>query len=279
MLSYQHGFHAGNFADVHKHLVLMLILLALNKKSKPWSYLETHSGRGLYELSSSQALKTEEHKSGIGMLWELAFDNEITAYLDQVRLSNQAGPLACYPGSPLIAAQMAREKDRLHLMELHPQEVASLKRNFRYHPQVGVHQRDGYEGVLSLLPPTPNRGLVLVDPAYELKTEYDQVAQFIEKALVRWPKGCFAIWYPVLSANRWQRMVNRLVGVSGNAAIIESKMLVAEPEERGMYGSAMVLINPPWQIDQQIERLVPALLEALNPVKPDCELTWLRKSE
>lgn len=277
MLSYQHGFHAGNFADLHKHLTLALLLESLNRKAKPWSYLESHSGRGLYDLRDAQAEKTGEYREGIAKLWEHREESALGRYLDLVRSLNEA-PLQTYPGSPLIAAQMARADDKIHLMELHPQEVQVLKRNFRKFPQVGVHHRDGYEGVLGLLPPKPNRGVVLIDPPYEVKTEYAQVAGFISKALNAWSNGCYAIWYPVLSAERHEEMIAKILKNCPDAAVLRSEMHVAAPAERGMFGSGMLLINPPWQIDQSLELLVPQLLEQLQTPQGKAELGWLREA-
>lgn len=276
MLSYQHGFHAGNFADLHKHLTLALLLESLNRKTKPWSYLETHSGRGRYDLRDAQAEKTGEYLEGIAKLWQLNIDNALGRYLDLVRSLNDS-ELHTYPGSPLIAAEMARDDDRIHLMELHPQEVQVLKRNFRQYAQVGVHHRDGYEGVLGMLPPKPNRGLVLIDPAYEVKTEYLQVAGFMPKALRAWGNGSFAIWYPVLGANRHEEMVAAIVKHCPDVAILRSEMHVAAPVERGMFGSGMLLLNPPWQLDQQLAELVPSLLESLAVEDGKATLSWLRE--
>ncbi len=276
MLSYQHGFHAGNFADLHKHLTLALLLESLNRKPKSWSYLETHSGRGRYDLRDAQAAKTGEYLEGIAKLWAINADNALGRYLDLVRGLNE-GELQTYPGSPLIAAEMAREADKIHLMELHPQEVQELKRNFRQYAQVGVHHRDGYEGVLSMLPPKPNRGLVLIDPAYEVKTEYMQVADFLPKALRVWGNGSFAIWYPVLGANRHEDMIKAIVKNCPDAAILRSEKHVSAPAERGMFGSGMLIVNPPWQLDQQLAELVPSLLEKLAVADGKAELTWLRE--
>ena len=276
MLSYQHGFHAGNFADLHKHLTLALLLESLNRKAKPWSYLETHSGRGRYDLGDAQAAKTGEYLHGIAKLWEMHADSALGRYLDLVRSLN-VGTLETYPGSPLIAASMAREDDRLHLMELHPQEHNELKRNFRGSPQVGVHRRDGYEGVLGLLPPQPNRGLILVDPAYEVKTEYSAVARFLPKALKLWGTASLAVWYPILLAGRHEAMIRGIFDQCPGVAILRSEMHVNTPQERGMYGSGMLLINPPWQIDQQLQALVPELLQQLSAPSGKVELSWLRE--
>lgn len=278
MLSYQHGFHAGNFADLHKHLTLTLLLESLNRKAKPWSYLESHSGRGLYDLSDAQAAKTGEYLQGIARLWGLQSDTALGRYLDLVRATNEA-ELKIYPGSPLIAALMARSGDRIHLMELHPQEVQVLKQNFRQYPQVGVHHRDGYEGVLGLLPPKPNRGLVLIDPAYEVKSEYSDVAKFMLKASRAWGNGTFAIWYPILAAARHEAMISEIEKTCGEVALLRSEMLIDRAVERGMYGSGMLLINPPWQLDQQLADSVPQLISALNPPHGQVRLEWLRQPQ
>jgi len=276
VLSYQHGFHAGNFADLHKHLTLVALLESLNRKAKPWSYLESHSGRGIYDLRDAQALKTGEYLEGIAQLWAHNSGSLLGHYLDLVRRLNRE-QLETYPGSPWFAAEMARDEDKIHLMELHPQEVQALKSNFRAYAQVGVHHRDGYEGVLGMLPPKPNRGLVLIDPAYEVKTEYAQVAAFMGKALRSWGNGSYAIWYPVLAAQRHEEMITKVVQGCIDVGILRSELQISDPTERGMYGSGMLLINPPWQIDQQLQHLIPELLEALQVSEGKASLEWLRK--
>jgi len=262
MLSYQHGFHAGNFADLHKHLVLTTLLEALNRKAKPWSYLETHSGRALYDLADAQAQKTGEYREGIARLWDGDWPQPLQAYLQQVRRVNSGQALTHYPGSPSIAAGMARADDRIRLMELHPAEVEALRQVFERDDRVAVHHRDGYEGVNALLPPTPRRGLVLIDPAYEVKEEYAQVVRFLGKAQRRWPAGMFAIWYPLLAANRWQALVE---GVKAEAvgAVLRSELRVAPADSGGMYGSGMLVVNPPWQLDRQLEASLSLLAKGL----------------
>ncbi|MBA4501096.1 23S rRNA (adenine(2030)-N(6))-methyltransferase RlmJ [Marinobacterium marinum] len=263
MLSYQHGFHAGNFADVHKHLILTLLLQSLNRKSKPWSYLETHGGRARYELSSVQALKTGEFRDGIARLWQQPVPAAVQGYLEQVAAVN-GDALSVYPGSPLLAARLGREADNIHVMELHPAEAEALKAVFRQDARVAVHHRDGYEGVLALLPPKPNRGVVLIDPSFEVKDEYRQLVRFIEKAYQRWSNGCFAIWYPLLPAGHWLQMKQALAA-SGIRNILCSELEVSPAgEERGMYGSGMLLINPPWQLDQTLAEVSPWLVEQLQ---------------
>jgi 23S rRNA (adenine2030-N6)-methyltransferase len=278
LLSYQHGFHAGNFADLHKHLVLSMLLEALNRKAKPWSYFETHSGRGYYDLSSEQAQKTGEYLDGVAKLWGKDQSALVNGYLDRVKELSLGEQLTAYPGSPMLAAMAARADDRLHLMELHPQEIVELKRAMRRFSQVGVHHRDGYEGVLGLLPPKPNRGLILIDPAYEVKDEYLQVADFVAKSLQRWPNAQLAVWYPLLSADRHEAMLTKIAATTELVGLYDSRFIVAAPQERGMYGSGMLLINPPWQIDQQIENELPKVLEQLDAQAPEMVTNWIRQS-
>ncbi|MBR9883738.1 MAG: 23S rRNA (adenine(2030)-N(6))-methyltransferase RlmJ, partial [Oceanospirillales bacterium] len=167
------------------------------------------------------------------------------------------------PGSPTIAAGMARDDDRIRLMELHPTEVEALRCVFERDVRVAVHHRDGYEGVGALLPPTPRRGMVLIDPSYEVKEEYAQVVRFLAKAQRRWPTGIFAIWYPLLAANRWQGLIEG-VKAEAQGAVLRSELKVAPEDSGGMYGAGMLVVNPPWQLDQQLEQAVPLLAQGLG---------------
>lgn len=276
MLSYQHGFHAGNFADVHKHLLLTLLLQSLNRKAKPWSYLETHGGRARYDLEGEQALKTGEYRDGIARLWQQPAPEAVQPYLEQVAAVNDQQLLA-YPGSPLMAAQMGRDKDVISVMELHPAEADALKNVFRGDERVNVHHRDGYEGVLSLLPPKPNRGVVLIDPAFEVKQEYRDLVKFITKAYKRWPNGCYAIWYPLLPAGLWQQMKRDLAATGIRKILCSELDIRASAGERGMYGSGMLVINPPWQLDETLAEVSPWLAQQLEVEKGSgsWRLDWL----
>ena len=263
MLSYQHGYHAGNFADVHKHMIMVWVLQALNRKAKPWSYLETHAGAARYDFTDEQSQKTGEYKTGIARLWSRNdLPAQVQAYLDQVRVLNPSGALEAYPGSPLIAQQMSREGDNLAVMELHSGEYQRLRHTFRAGGRLAVHHRDGYEGVAALLPPKPNRGVVLIDPAYEVKTEYQHVAKFIVQQYPRWSNGTYAIWYPILKAGQHEEMLHMLKH-SGIRNIFRSEFYVQPAGFERMRGSGMVLINPPWQIDQQVAEVMPWLARVL----------------
>lgn len=275
MLSYLHGFHAGNFADVHKHYILCCMLEALTRKDKPFCYLETHSGRAIYDFKDAQAQKTLEFEQGISRFFPAApaGSDQIGSYLKTVAAFNQ-GELEQYPGSPCIAQNFARDADKLMLMELHPTEAKALKQQFFRDKRVAVHNRDGYEGVSSLLPPKPNRGMVLIDPSYEDKSEYDQVVDFLKKSLKQWSNGSYAIWYPLLEANRWKSMKHKLQR-SGIRNILCSEIEINPSDAGGMYGSGMLLINPPWPLEQKLTEVMPWLCGQLAQGSSENRLTWL----
>ena len=233
MLSYQHAYHAGNRADLHKHAALARLIAALTVKPRPITYMETHAGRGLYDLSGPEARKTGEAAEGI-LKAELP-PGPYAEALARVRVRHGA---TAYPGSPLIALELLRPVDRLHLMELHPAEHAALKRALRA-PNVAIHRRDGFEGVLALSPPRPRKGLVLVDPSYEVKADYDAVPAFVAKLAARWPEATVLVWYPILAEGRHERMAAALArpGVQRHE--------VRFGTGRGMLGSGLIGVNLP----------------------------------
>ncbi len=275
MLSYQHAYHAGNFADIHKHAVLVRLLAALQRKDKPFCYLETHAGRGRYDLRSGEAQKTAEFKAGIGQLWGQSPAPLLEPLFDVVKGLNADGKLRTYPGSPLIARASLRPQDRMQLMELHPGEFEALKEVFRRDRQVSLHQRDGFEGVLALSPPAEKRGLVLVDPSYELKEDYQQVPRWAAKLFQRWSSATLAIWYPLLPAGRHQVLLKGLER-SGLRKILVSEFPVAPIGGEGMYGSGMAVVNTPWQLDEELAQCLPGLAQRLAGPGADApRLTWL----
>lgn len=234
MLSYQHGYHAGGPADIHKHRALAAVLSLLTQKERPLTYMETHAGRGLYDLTSAQAEKTGEWRAGIGKA--VRDEHPFWVALDRVRA--YFGPNS-YPGSPLIAQALLREQDQCVLMELHPAEHAALADAI----DAEVHRRDGFEGVLALSPPKPRRGLVLIDPSYEVKTEYAGVVDFVKALLVKWPEAVVMVWYPILPDGRHQTMVDALGGVVDETRFPQHK-------GRGMEGSGVVILNPPYGFEK-----------------------------
>ncbi|MEW6648087.1 MAG: 23S rRNA (adenine(2030)-N(6))-methyltransferase RlmJ [Pseudomonadota bacterium] len=269
MLSYRHAYHAGNHGDILKHSVLALLMQALTRKDTPFCYLETHAGVGRYDLRAPEAQKTDEWRDGIARLWQRDdVPAQVTPYLDAVRDLNPDGRLHYYPGSPRIARHFARAHDRLVLCELHGSDVPLLKQEFAGDRQVAVHHQDGYQGLKAFLPPKEKRGLVLIDPSYEVKSEFDQVTTALGHAHARWPTGLYALWYPILNRPSIERL-HRRMKESGIRKQLYVELCIA-PDDGGpmhiggMHGSGMLLINPPWQLDEQLKALLPWLHQCLD---------------
>lgn len=251
MLSYQHAYHAGNLADLHKHALLAWMLAYLTAKPKPLTYLETHAGRGLYDLSGPEAGKTGEAAAGITRAlaqdW-LSPDHPLRHALDQAR--SLYGPDA-YPGSPLIARYFLRPEDNAHLAELHPAEHEALARVAGF---AHLHRQDGLQMAQALCPPTPRRGLLLIDPSYEVKADYDTLPRQIGLLARKWNVGIIALWYPVLTDDRQAPMVRALRQSQPEALFSEVRFTPARPRH-GMVGSGMVVLNPPYGLEAEAARL------------------------
>lgn len=251
MLSYQHGYHAGNLADVHKHALLAWMLAYLVQKDKPLSYLETHAGRGLYDLADPAAVKTGEAAQGIIRLHDwFGTDHPYGAVLAQVRARHGT---SAYPGSPLVAALSLRAMDQIHLAELHPQEFAALRDNMA--PYGGIfRQRCGFEMALSLVPPDPRRGLMLIDPSFEVKSDYDTIPPLIAKLHRKWAVGVIALWYPVLTSGAHLPMLAALQASFATGLRAEVSFAPARSGHR-MVGSGLFVVNPPYGLDAQADWL------------------------
>ncbi len=288
MFSYRHSFHAGNHADVIKHLCQVMVIEKLKEKTKPFVYIDTHAGAGLYKLDSEQAKKTSEYKTGAKRISGREFVHpQLRVYqaLAQTYIDN-----AYYPGSPQIAADLLREQDNGIVIEWSNTEVGNLKRNMR-DSGFAVHHRDGFEALKALTPPSIKRGLVLIDPPYESASEYQQVIDSVMSAYQRWPQGIFMIWYPILTARTEtddsfksaqskshlsQVMLNAIANSEiDNALKIE---LNTDPEGQGMTGSGLIVINSPWQFKQNVETALNELLPVmadLGQASMSCQ--WLRE--
>lgn len=266
MFSYRHVYHAGNFADVVKHLTLTLLLQALQRKDTPFCFLDTHAGIGRYDLHWDQAQQTGEYRDGIGRIWEASDPPAaVQVYLTAVRTLNRGNKLRYYPGSPRIARHFLRPQDRMNLSELNPYDHAMLEKEFAGDRQVGVYLQDGYQSLKALLPPKERRGLVLIDPAFELKDEYRRLIAGLKEGWRRWPTGTYAVWYPVMSPTLAKRFKDR-VAVSGMRKILSAELTIhAQTELNRMQGSGMLIINPPWQLDEQLQALLPWLWRQLSP--------------
>jgi 23S rRNA (adenine2030-N6)-methyltransferase len=261
MLSYQHGYHAGNMADVHKHALLAWMLAYLTNKDKPLSYLETHAGRGLYRLDAPEALKTGEAAAGIakieGLGW-FAPDHPYSHALSKVRAAHGA---AAYPGSPLVAQGFMRAGDRMTLAELHPQEHAALAEVMGGTAQ--VLKEDGLKMALRLVPPEPKRGLLLIDPSYEVKGDYEAAAKLVRQVYGRWAVGVIALWYPILTSGLHRAMIVGLERSLPDAVRHEVSFPPAREGHR-MVGSGLFVVNPPYGFSAEAARLS-RIFEGLAP--------------
>jgi 23S rRNA (adenine2030-N6)-methyltransferase len=254
MLSYQHIYHAGNPADVHKHALLCRMLEYLTAKDKPLSYIETHAGRGLYMLDAPEALKTGEAAAGIETLLRqggMAADHPYLKALAHVRAAH--GPQA-YAGSPLLAAQFLRPDDRIHLAELHPQEYAALE--FAMSPHgARVYKQDGFAMAQAICPPDPRRGLMLIDPSYEVKTDYEVIPDQIAKLHRKWNVGIICLWYPILTSRAHVPMLAALKTQNLPGALShEVRFPPVRPGHR-MVGSGMFIVNAPYGTEVEAKRL------------------------
>ena len=266
MLSYRHSFHAGNHADVLKHTVQSLIISALNEKDKPYLYLDTHAGAGRYLLSGEHAERTGEYLEGIARIWQQDdLPEEMKLYISAVKNYNPGGKLRYYPGSPLIARHLLREDDKLQLTELHPSDFPLLRNEFQKDDRARTDRADGYQQLKSKLPPPSRRGLILIDPPYEMKSDYQAVVQGIHEGYKRFGTGVFALWYPVVMRQQIKRMFKDLEA-TGIRRILQIELgVLPDSDRRGMTASGMVVINPPWKLEQQMNNVLPWLVKTLVP--------------
>lgn len=255
MLSYQHAYHAGNMADVHKHAVLAVALEYLTAKDKPLTYIETHAGRAIYDLDAPEALKTGEAAQGIDRLagW---FPPEHPYARVIARTRGEHGPRA-YPGSPLIASHLLRPDDRMVLAEMHPQEHAALDTAL---PWARIHFGDGVQMALATCPPTPRRGLCLIDPAYEVKTDYATMAYLVPELARKWNVGVFILWYPILADAPHTPMLRELARALPEAVSHEVRFPPARTGHR-MVGSGLFIVRPPFGITKELGRLTDCFAE------------------
>ncbi|EGR1465313.1 23S rRNA (adenine(2030)-N(6))-methyltransferase RlmJ [Vibrio cholerae] len=276
MLSYRHSFHAGNHADVLKHIVQSLILNSLQQKEKPFVYHDTHSGVGRYDLTHEWSEKTGEYKQGIARVWQQEnIPAELDSYLDAIRQLNQGETLRYYPGSPRVARAHLREQDRMVLTELHPSDYPLLEQEFHRDRQVSIYKEDGFARLKASLPPQERRGLVLIDPPYELAKEYRDVVQAIAQSYKRWATGIYAIWYPVVNRCDIDDMVEGLQGL-GIRKILQIELGVSpDTNERGMTASGMIVVNPPWTLESQMQTILPFLKQAIAPATGHYKVEWV----
>lgn len=260
-MNYRHAFHAGNHCDVLKHAVLCLVLQRLKVKDKPFAVLDTHAGRGLYDLASEAALKTAEHQGGVARVAaEPSPPASLRPYLDAVSRANPFGGLRWYPGSPQIVADALRRGDSAKFCELHPEERAALEEAVGADRQVKIFDRDGYQAVRAFLPPVERRGLVLIDPPFEQPGEYERLATALADGQKRWATGLFMIWRPKKDAAGWCRF---LASVDSASDTLDIDLGIRAPVEDKLTGSGLFIVNPPFGLYAALCELLPWLAARL----------------
>jgi 23S rRNA (adenine2030-N6)-methyltransferase len=276
MLSYRHAFHAGNHADVLKHMVLIQLLKYLNQKDTAYMYIDTHAGAGAYELGTGYAAKSGEAETGIVRLWDRKdLPAAVAEYVDVVKAMNPNGKLRYYPGSPYCADKLLREQDRIRLFELHPSDGKILEDNFRKlaaeqrtggrGKRVMIQRDDGFIGLKSLLPPPSRRGIVLIDPPYEVKDDYRRVKDTLNDALTRFPTGTYAVWYPALQRMESREMPNKLKRLPAKSWLnVTLSISGPAPDGFGLRSSGMFILNPPWTLEPLLREVMPWLVAALK---------------
>jgi 23S rRNA (adenine2030-N6)-methyltransferase len=277
-MNYRHIYHAGNFADVFKHCILVMLIENLLRKDKSFCYVDTHAGLGIYDLKTISAQKTLEYSLGISRVLGYAGEDipaEIAPYLSAVKQLNATqaaiepskltgSNISLYPGSPYIARSLLRPHDRMILMELHKEDILQLKQVFSKDKQVAVHHCDGYQGLKAFLPPRERRGLVLIDPSFEHKNEFELILAALKVALARWLTGTYAIWYPIKDFALVKDFLCALNKM--NIPTVVSEITIGKQTElKEFIGCGMAILNPPWQLDKTLEKVLPWLWKILSP--------------
>ena len=280
-MNYRHAYHAGNFADVVKHAALVGLLEAFKQKQTPFCYVDTHAGRGVYDLGGEEASRTREAASGVlRLLAEPRLPATLHIYANLVRSLDEHGgerEIRRYPGSPLIANLLMREQDRAVLCELHPVEASALRNLFQRHANVHVHERDGYEALRALLPPKEKRGLVLIDPPFEAQEgEFLRIQTALDSALARWPTGCYVVWYPIKLRQQVEPFRRWLKHRHLDKALTAELLLHPDNSSLRLNGCGLAIINPPWRFERTLRDILDALAQHLAQSRfSEARVEWL----
>lgn len=300
-MNYRHAFHAGNHADVLKHIALLALIDTLKRKDTPFFVLDTHAGRGRYQLGGEESRKTNEADAGVmPLMAEASLPEVVERYLRAVQADNQAVArpatpgqkptrptagiqLNYYPGSPLLAAQALREQDRMACCELQPDEAEALKALFARDSRVRVHAGDGYAAIRAFLPPRAGetkigRGLVLIDPPYESQdAEYPQIIHSVREAMARWPQAICMVWYPIKLRRSLQPFMRKAAALPAKSVLVAELQVRPDDSPLRLTGSGLLIVNAPWQFDQMLAPALPVLKQHLGEPGASTRLEWLRQ--
>lgn len=271
-MNYRHAFHAGNHTEVFKHPALAFVLERLCEKPQPFAVMDTHAGLGAYDLTAEAATKTGEAAAGVGRLLGHPLPSA-PAYRALIEAMNPDG-LTAYPGSPEIIRHFLREQDRLIACELHPTDAAALKARFRGDRRISIHHRDGYEAIGALLPPPERRGLVFIDPPYELTDEAERLAEALGAGLKRWSNGVFMAWYPIKDSRIGDTLA-RAARAGGFPKTLRAEFLAYGAGEVSLPGSGVLVCNAPWKLDEQLDGLCRDLAGLLGDGAARWSVDWL----
>jgi 23S rRNA (adenine2030-N6)-methyltransferase len=263
MLSYRHGYHAGNAADVLKHFILLYVLDYVKKKDKNFIFIDSHAGAGKYSISDPYMQKNKEYLQGIEKIFKINNDDIfLKNYLDLIKSINSNSDLKTYPGSCYLAAKSLRIDDKLHFLELHSTEFLNLKKNFENDSRIIIENEDSYKRLNKLLPPKEKRAVILIDPSYELKDEYEKVLNMLSACYKKFPLGVYIVWYPVLNNKKSESFVlNILKENYKNLSHIE---IITDNSNDGMQGSGLFIINCPWSIEKDIKKSLETIFDCLK---------------
>ncbi len=266
MLSYRHGFHAGNFADLLKHFVLVEILNYMAKKEKPFDYIDTHAGAGFYDLKNKHASHNQEYLNGIGHWFRKDGKKlpDLGNYLEFIRELNPDGLLRFYPGSPSLAGAFTRVEDKIWCFELHNNDFLSLKDYFGKQKNIHLRQEDGFKALPGLLPTQSRRALIMIDPSYEIKSDYQKVFESLNTAYSKMPTACFALWYPVTERERINKLERQIKQSKIKNVCLFELGIEKDKTEKGMSSAGMIIINPPFTLFSQMEKLLPELAQIIT---------------
>ena len=273
MLSYRHGYHAGNAADVLKHFILLYVLDYVKKKDKNFIFIDSHAGAGKYSISDPYMQKNKEYLQGIEKIYKIKNDDIFFKnYLELIKSINSNSDLKIYPGSCYLAAKSLRTDDKLHFLELHSTEFLNLKKNFENDSRVIIENEDSYKKLIKLLPPKEKRAVILIDPSYELKDEYEKVLKMLSDCYKKFPLGVYIIWYPVLNNKKSESFIVDILKENyKNLSHIE---MITDNSNNGMQGSGLFIINCPWSIEKDIKKSLEIIFNYLKKTNDHSKLLF-----